>query len=46
MYILALEPALTVEMNYSNPELIENSLYVSGWSHNEPVAELNKRVYK
>lgn len=33
-------------MNYSNPELIENSLYASGWSHNEPVAVLNKRVYK
>lgn len=33
-------------MNYSNPELIENSLYAFGWSHNEPVAVLNKRVYK
>lgn len=33
-------------MNYSNPELIENSLYETGWSHNEPVAGLNKLLCK
>ncbi len=46
MYFLMLEPAGAVEVNYSNPEFIENSLCVTGWSHNEPVAVLNKRVYK